>query len=625
MNFSSRQLMFFYALSIEDMEVAAEYKKYTRKDVEVEKSSNQYYSVELKHYLSPRSAEQCQVVLTRGKLKFSGIIDQIKSGRVYFEIKPKFDCDLLYDLHIVPNRVPIIHCQNAGEFARTKNLIEYLEKFEKAPAKQKYNAKTNFDVLDFDWYNENISSNAEQKMAVKNIVNCTAFPFPFVVFGPPGTGKTTTLVEAVLQIFKMKPGSKILVTCQSNSACDVIGTRLLKFLSRSKIFRWYSTRSLENFDKLSESLRSTSNIRHNRIETPSYEELKTFDVVITTLVTSKKLHRAMISRDYFDYMFIDECASTIEPECLIPITGLGSTMENITSNIVLFGDHKQLGPILQSRDAEAMGLGKICIFLEYSQKFQSCSYLLAESLLERIMKQKKYLANPNYNNNYVVQLLDNFRSHQAILHFSNTEFYDSKLRTKGPREVINTAINWKVMPNPKFPIIFHSVLQASTKEKNCTSSYNAAEVDVVSRYVECLLKYGVNGKKVDDRDIGILTPYRGQLSLLQKIQEKHPNIEIGVTECYQGREKDIMIITTVKSKENIGFLKNNKRLNVSLTRAKYLMIVVGNPVTLLQDPCWAKFIGYCRNNGAFTGEVTENLKNDKVAKDILDIDKLSIK
>ncbi len=142
-----------------------------------------------------------------------------------------------------------------------------------------------------------------------------------MVFGPPGTGKTSTLVEAVTQISKNRPTSKILITAQSNSACDEIATRLLKFVWRNKIFRYYSPSALRGFKDLDPQIVSTSNLRGRKVNELTYEEFYHFQIVIVTLVSSKYLQRAGIKSRHFDYIFIDECASAPEIEALIPVVG----------------------------------------------------------------------------------------------------------------------------------------------------------------------------------------------------------------------------------------------------------------------------------------------------------------
>lgn len=198
------------------------------------------------------------------------------------------------------------------------------------------------------------------------------------------------------------------------------------------------------------------------------------------------------------------------------------------------------------------------------------------------MTKSFYLQRPDksFNSKYVTQLLDNFRSHPAILHFSNEMFYDSKLRAKAADEVKEWAYDWSSLPNKTFPILFHCVTSPSIIEKGETSSFNYGELKKVRHYVDLLLKYGVSGKEVTESDIGIVTPYKAQHNLLKKNLKCFPQIEIGSAEYYQGREKKIIIFSTVKSRSRIGFLNSERRLNVCITRAKSLLIVIGNANTL---------------------------------------------
>ncbi len=173
------------------------------------------------------------------------------------------------------------------------------------------------------------------------------------------------------------------------------------------------------------------------------------------------------------------------------------------------------------------------------------------------MKQNRYQRNPEYDFRFVIQLLNNFRSHEAILHFSNVQFYDSKLRAKASKEQVNVACNWHLLPKKTFPVILHSVLAPSEREKDGFSWFNKIEINQVKYYVQQLLKQGINGRKIMPYDIGIVSPYKCQITKIEK-ELKIKGLEIGTTEYYQGREKNIMIISTVKSKSSVGFLKNEK-------------------------------------------------------------------
>ncbi|CAO1361286.1 unnamed protein product [Diamesa serratosioi] len=506
---------------------------------------------------------------------FSHILE-FKNRKVYFEI-PDDKQELiksteLYDILFAFSTAAYEASLEALISIDSHYLQNYFLEFAVAPEKCPKIYSDHSKVETFKWINENISTNQEQMRAIKNIVNCTAYPFPFIIFGPPGTGKTSTMVECVCQILQHKPNSRILITAQSNSACDEVGVRLMKVVDRKKIFRYYSLAQLkkQKNTKTHPELIKISNLRNNCSNSVSYEEIYYFNVVIVTLLSSNKLVEAAIKPEFYDYIFVDECASAAETECLVPIMGMGTTLNKITTNIVLLGDHKQLGPVIKCQDAEKLGFGV--------------------SLMERMMTKERYKDCPSYDNNYIVQLLDNYRNHPAILLFSNENFYDSKLRAKAPQENVG-----------KFPIIFHCVKERSMVEKDGTSSYNRTEVKIVKSYVDSLLLKGYN-----QLDIGIISPYKAQLSKIEETLKYKKDIEIGTAEYYQGREKKIIIISTVKSKTSVGFLKCEKRFNVMLTRAKSMVIIVGNPETLQKDKMWRKFINYCENNNAFVGKPFKN-------------------
>lgn len=199
------------------------------------------------------------------------------------------------------------------------------------------------------------------------------------------------------------------------------------------------------------------------------------------------------------------------------------------------------------------------------------------------MSKRRYRINEldnSYDTNYVSQLLDNYRSHPAILQFSNVLFYKSKLRANLQEPEKSFGTRWNYLNNKKFPVLFHCVKEPSKIVRGGSSSYNEGEIKMVRFYVDLLLNVGIDGVKVLPDDIGIVTPYKAQLNMLKNDLRHQKNVEIGTAEYYQGREKKIIIISTVKSRDNVGFLSSEKRLNVCITRAKSLLILVGNADTL---------------------------------------------
>lgn len=254
--------------------------------------------------------------------------------------------------------------------------------------------------------------------------------------------------------------------------------------------------------------------------------------------------------------------------------------------------------------------------------------VLGLSLMERAMTKPRYSLNADktYNKNYVTQLLDNFRSHPAILQFSNILFYEGKLRAKVQEPERSFVTSWSHLPNARFPVLFHCSKQPSKIVEGGTSSYNQKEVDLVLFYLKMFKKMGINGKEVKPEDVGIVSPYKAQLEMIKQAFRADPwlkRVEIGTAEYYQGREKKIIIISTVKSRDGVGFLKSEKRLNVCITRAKSLLILVGNAETLQVKNCfvsilktnlkfnyfisqqnslWNSFLHFCKANDACCGE-----------------------
>lgn len=501
----------------------------------------------------------------------------------------------LYHIDFCPNRMTIRTAQRALETIQDNELCDYFKDFD-LPNCPNNNRDTNMKFYQLNWRNHKIIKNEEQKQAIENIVNETAFPSPYLIIGPPGTGKTTTIIESIVQILHLKPNARILLTSNTNSSCDDIGVRLLKYVSCNKILRIYSTRVEESYDKIPSALKPISNYRLEQscycqlptckhkhpYDNPSYEEFYTARVVIATICSSGRFVTAGIQSNHFDYIFIDEAGSNSEQYTYIPIAGLGSKSKQITANIVLCGDPTQLGPIVADKFNKGLQMDI--------------------SIMERLMMMKKYQhgATPEIraSSPYVTQLVDNFRSNHHILSFSNRMFYNCTMKSKLSHKIADFALNWNLLQNRKIPILIHPTY------KECfhvgTSLINDNEAAIVNYYVDSLIKLGINGKKVYQEDIGIISPYRAQRENMMLIfKPAYPHIEVGTIDSFQGREKKIIIISTVRSKNvTAGFLADEKRINVALTRAQCLLIVVGNPETLSQCEVWAQFLDFCLSMNA---------------------------
>lgn len=236
--------------------------------------------------------------------------------------------------------------------------------------------------------------------------------------------------------------------------------------------------------------------------------------------------------------------------------------------------------------------------------------------MERIMETdgRYKLIDGEFDTDYVTQLRKNYRNHPSIMKFSNENFYNSQLISACPDEILEFAKDPELLIfNPDFPIIFHTT-RSPSKEVG-TSLKNDTECALLGYYLNVIIRRGVNGQQVKPKDIGIISPYRGQRDIImENYQREYPALEIGTVDAFQGREKKIIIMSCVRSQtQHIGFLRNEKRLNVALTRAKALLIIIGNASTLQKCSIWNKFVSYCIENNGVVGDVLS--VNYKAAND----------
>uniref|UniRef100_A0A8C4GF93 RNA helicase n=1 Tax=Dicentrarchus labrax TaxID=13489 RepID=A0A8C4GF93_DICLA len=423
-----------------------------------------------------------------------------------------------------------------------------------------------------------LKSNPEQHMAIQHILAGSAKPSPYLVFGPPGTGKTATLVEAINQIVKTQASCNILACAPSNSATDHLCEKILE----GNLGNWLEVYRLYSLSTPVKNIPQNSKLCCNLIYgtntfmIPPKEELMNYKILVTTLQTAGRLVTGGIPPGHFTYIFVDEAGQAAETECIIPIAGL---LKPHRCQVVLAGDPKQLGPIITSKIAQEHGMGV--------------------SLLERLMGDiDLYKSHETYgfNNRFVTKLLRNYRSHPAILKIPNELFYKGELQPFARKEKCNSFCKWERLPKKGFPLIFHGVAGSDERDANSPSVYNMAEVEVLKEYLKVLVDHicKKTGTKIQPREIGIIAPYRKQVEKIQKAlemdkdlkKENLENILVGSVEQFQGKEFNVILMSTVRStpkltahkqRFTIGFLDNEKRFNVALTRAQALLIVVGDP------------------------------------------------
>uniref|UniRef100_A0A671YUC0 RNA helicase n=1 Tax=Sparus aurata TaxID=8175 RepID=A0A671YUC0_SPAAU len=459
-----------------------------------------------------------RVELDRVKLGFSKQLLQI------------FISNMKFDVEFTLNRYPLRLQHRALDLAAKHELEEVLFPSGAAAA--------SLPMPKLRMFNDQLENNPQQHAAVQRIVAGSSKPAPHLVFGPPGTGKTITLVEAMNQVYKADRSAHILACAPSNSACDLLCERLMVHMDHHRVYRLYaSSRDPRTVPK---SLLKHCNWdqRRESFVFPDKESLMEYTVVVTTLISAGRLVSGGMPVGHFTHVFVDEGGQAVEPECIITVAGLLSAREG---QLVLAGDPKQLGPILRSPLAVKYGLGL--------------------SLLERLMRDnplyQKSTDSGHFDTRFVTKLLRNYRSHAAILKIPNELFYENELQVFADQWDREAYCNWEYLP-----------------------------------------------KKVEK-----ITKALKSVTALKRWSDL-AELKVGSVEEFQGQERKIIIISTVRSslhyvkmdeEFNIGFLSNEKRFNVAVTRARSLLIVVGNPVILNKDSTWKKFISYCVNEKGYTG------------------------
>uniref|UniRef100_UPI0037E7FEF8 putative helicase mov-10-B.1 n=1 Tax=Semicossyphus pulcher TaxID=241346 RepID=UPI0037E7FEF8 len=451
-------------------------------------------------------------------------------------------------------------------------------------------------------FNRQLENNPQQHAAIQRIVAGSSKPAPHLVFGPPGTGKTITLVEAINQVSRADPSAHILASAPSNSASDLLCERLMVHMDPHQVYRLYA--SSRDSRSVPKNLLKYSNWDQGQeaFVFPAKNILMKYKVVVTTMVTAGRLVSGGIPVGHFTHIFLDEAGQAVEPECIIAVAGLLTADKG---QLVLAGDPKQLGPIIRSPLAVQHGLGL--------------------SLLERLMRDntlyQKSTDSGHFDTRFVTKLLRNYRSHAAILKIPNELFYENELQVFADQWEREAYSNWEHLPKKGFPVIFHGVMGKDEREANSPSFFNVSEIEVLIDYLTKLMDtQGKKGlPKLSAKDIGIIAPYRKQVEKIRKALKSVSalrrwsdltELKVGSVEEFQGQERKIIMVSTVRSSINyvkmdkdfnIGFLSNEKRFNVAMTRAKSLLIVVGNPVILNKDPTWEKFISYCVQEKGYTG------------------------
>lgn len=439
-----------------------------------------------------------------------------------------------------------------------------------------------------------------QREAVSHALSAADFA---IIHGPPGTGKTTTLVELIRQA--VHRGERVLACAPSNLAVDNLLERLVAAGERAirighparvlpelrehtldvqveshsdlKLARewtkqaWALRRQASKFTRTApqpgarRELRDEANKLLNdarRMESRLVKHLLDSATVICATLTG--LDDDLLHDREFDLAVIDEAAQATEPPCWIPVLR--------SQRLVLAGDHCQLPPTIRSTEARQLGFHV--------------------SMMERLLADG--------SDDISRRLTTQYRMHEQIMRFSSQEFYESSLiaaeSVRG--HLLSDLPNVVAGPLTQISAQFIDTAGSSCDERAETegsSRDNPGEADYVARLVGDLLAAGVRSS-----DIAVISPYAAQVRLLRSLLPD-ADLEIDTVDGFQGREKEAVVISLVRSNTTgeLGFLTDTRRMNVALTRARRKLIVVGDSSTLASHEFYFRLLEYFEGIGAY--------------------------
>ena len=448
--------------------------------------------------------------------------------------------------------------------------------------------------------------NESQQQAMEMVFEAADVAF---IHGPPGTGKTTTLVQAIK--IAVSQERQVLVCAPSNAAVDLLvekiseqGLRVLRIGHPARVTEQSLSKTLDaliaahaNYQELKalrkkmEQLKSTAlkykrqygyhEKQERRLLLQESKALKAdadalefyiiadllqrTEAICTTLVGSS--HPVLRGRK-FKTSFIDEAAQALEAATWIPILR--------SSRVVFAGDHQQLPPTIKSVEAARLGLSKT----------------LFEKGIERQPQQSAMLK---------VQ----YRMHQDIMNFSSAYFYKNEL-------IAHESVRAELLRPNQSPVEFIDTAGAGyveNQDPETLSRFNEEEAHLLMRRVEVLVEeIGLDEWISLEISMGIITPYRAQVELLTKIAESSTILEplkkritINTVDAFQGQERDVIAISFVRSnaKSEVGFLGDIRRTNVAMTRARKKLIMIGDSATLGSHPFYLQLIEYVQEKGFY--------------------------
>lgn len=445
--------------------------------------------------------------------------------------------------------------------------------------------KFKFEKIRLPWLNPTQEKAVNEVLTAKDVA---------IVHGPPGTGKTTTLVEAVFECLRRE--SQVLICAQSNMAVDWIAEKLadrgvpvLRIGNptrvNDKMLSFTYERQFENhpdydqlwairkairelragrkrgdrsFHQKIDRLKSRATELEMRIRQQLFGEAR---VIACTLVGSAS---RLLEGQRFGTLFIDEAAQALEAACWIPIRK--------ASRVVFAGDHCQLPPTVKSPEAMKGGLGV--------------------TLMERIVRNKPEV---------VTLLKVQYRMNEEIMKFSSDWFYHGQVES-APEVRNRSVLDFDI------PMLWIDTADMACHEEFVGESYgrvNKTEARLtlaaLQLYFDKIGKERILSEKID---VGIISPYRAQVQYLRQLLRNEPYfkpyrhlVSVNTVDGFQGQERDVVLISLVRANDEgqIGFLRDLRRMNVAITRARMKLVILGDAPTMTRHPFYKKLYEYIDN------------------------------
>nr|WP_294946363.1 AAA domain-containing protein [uncultured Mucilaginibacter sp.] len=426
-----------------------------------------------------------------------------------------------------------------------------------------------------------------------------------IVHGPPGTGKTTTIVQAIKKLIHQNQ-KQILVVAPSNTAVDLLseqlaaeGLNVLRIGNPARVSERLTALTLDSkmaahhYTKDAKQLKKQAsgykNMAHQykrsfgkrerdqrkalfdeahrimkdvgKIEQFIIDDLvEKAQVITATLVGCN--HHTVRDKQYHTVV-IDEAGQALEPACWIPILK--------AEKVIMAGDHFQLPPTIKSDVAAKNGLG--------TTLFEKCA-----------------IRHPNA----VALLEEQYRMNEAIMGFSSAEFYGNRL-------IANVSVANRLLFTGDMPMSFIDIAGCGFDEKaDGTSSINPDEAAFLLKHLEGLAAV-LARQHTDFPSVAIISPYKAQIRVLKELFDASPlslyvdKISINTIDSFQGQERDVVYISLTRSNSEgtIGFLADTRRMNVAMTRARKKLVIVGDSATITSLPFYADMVKYAENTGGY--------------------------